>query len=171
MKTPKGFGFEMWECSDCGNRGPGAMPELQKHWEECEPYQAKKAVAETRGEMTQPTEPKLLPCPFCGGDAFISDRNRPLHHGGMGTNGPAWRTIGCQKCGYYMCADHYKGPGSEKQVIEAWNTRSTRLTPEQWAKVRWFNLGDYGDDDKEQVDFANAAINYALQDLKPEEEE
>lgn len=45
---------------------------------------------------------ELKPCP-CGGLPVEGSRNDPFRRGGMRTNGPEWRTIGCPKCLILFC--------------------------------------------------------------------
>ena len=62
----------------------------------------------SKGEARMTEQPKLKPCPFCGGEAiwkpmFVQNENR---------------VIGCSKCVAEMnCLTH-------KQAIQAWNRRA-----------------------------------------------
>ena len=69
-------------------------------------------------------ETTLLPCPFCGGEAFVNDDptgngGQPHMSGNVGL-GRLW-SVECDECG----ADG--GFWQEREVaIEAWNTRTER---------------------------------------------
>jgi len=65
---------------------------------------------------------ELKPCPFCGGEPFVSTRNSPYGHA-QHTNGPEWKTIACKPCGFYFCEDEFKGPGRYLLLVEKWNHR------------------------------------------------
>jgi transcription elongation factor Elf1 len=54
---------------------------------------------------------KLLPCPFCGGEAAVCDIEKPFVNG--------W--IGCQRCRCFI--DRVKN--GEPQAIAAWNRRAS----------------------------------------------
>lgn len=73
--------------------------------------------------MTQeprPT-PDLLPCPFCGGEAFVSEDN-------SGT--ARWVSCGDCECDGPVCS-------GLQQVVAAWNSRTAlTLTPEQVERAR-----------------------------------
>ena len=62
---------------------------------------------------------KLLPCPFCGGEAKIGSL-------GDSENWLVW----CQKCQIPHSETGLQGDTKE-QIIKAWNTRTPRLTVEQ----------------------------------------
>lgn len=64
------------------------------------------------------TEPKLKPCPFCGGEAgFIIDAHqKPAHK------------VGCLKCGIKTSGTFFE---KNKKHTEAWNTRTS-----QWISVK-----------------------------------
>ena len=57
------------------------------------------------------SEPKLEPCPFCGGEAKVMD---------MGY--PHW--VYCKNCG----AKVHGGTHDEKDSIQAWNRRANQTT-------------------------------------------
>lgn len=65
----------------------------------------------------------------------------------------------------------WQGEDSKDSLEMALTAQVPRLTPEQWAKVRWPDWREVPDEDfhitQNVIDWA---INYALQDLKPEEE-
>lgn len=69
--------------------------------------------------MIQINDPKLLPCPFCGGDAalwYFSGTDRP-------TSGEAYY-VGCTNdhCGCEM--EHPGGWKTAEAAREAWNRRA-----------------------------------------------
>jgi Lar family restriction alleviation protein len=63
------------------------------------------------------SEIKLLPCPFCGGEAKLNERYRE----GVANRKMYW--VSCRKCGvkqpYHSLAGYRKVVGA----IKAWNTR------------------------------------------------
>lgn len=68
--------------------------------------------------MTNKTEPKLKPCPFCGGEAKLVDY-------GQEGDFEDW-DVECEKCGILFVA-----PGKEEgwvttkeEAAEAWNRRA-----------------------------------------------
>lgn len=66
----------------------------------------------------------------------------------------------------------WQGEDGKDSLEMALTAQVSRLTPEQWARVRWPSEDDidlvFGD--MTLYSFARWAITYALQDLKPEEE-
>lgn len=70
------------------------------------------------------SEPKLLPCPFCGGEAVLMD------------DSPAPNLIYGVGCGNTECLAYtgygLKLYGTEAEAVEAWNTRAA-VTEGQFA--------------------------------------
>lgn len=64
------------------------------------------------------SEPKLLPCPFCGGEATIHDAGD--------SGGPSYWSVQCGLCPAML--DKYYADGSE-EATAAWNRRTP--SPEQ----------------------------------------
>ena len=63
--------------------------------------------------MSEPTEPKLLPCPFCGGEAEIESEGLNEHRG---------YSIACETCNLECTSFGDSEP--REIVIARWNTRA-----------------------------------------------
>ena len=75
------------------------------------------------------SESTLKPCPFCGSEAVLTDRNKMFRTDGIHTNGPAWPVVGCPKCFVYFSAVDLVGARKHERTIEAWNTRADEWVP------------------------------------------
>ena len=65
---------------------------------------------------------KLLPCPFCGGEAELTYSNDNHHQPHIQCKFGCFLTPKCPGAHTYQW--HYK---TEKEAIEAWNRRETAL--------------------------------------------
>ena len=64
-----------------------------------------------------PNVSELLPCPFCGGQAYYT----------QSVNGSQMHYIGCSSCGIAFKAQETGGPGFvklTKDIVAAWNKRA-----------------------------------------------
>jgi Lar family restriction alleviation protein len=67
--------------------------------------------------MQDDIEARLLPCPFCGGEA-------ELHHD-KGATGEVYAWVSCNQCdAMSLCCDIRSMQMEEPHPIDAWNTRS-----------------------------------------------
>lgn len=70
---------------------------------------------------------ELKPCPFCGGEARIQTYRTFIdEYHGIGTK----YYVECSEC----LADRHLGNLTEKEAIEAWNTRAERTCTYKWCK-------------------------------------
>lgn len=71
---------------------------------------------------------KLLPCPFCGGEAQVQHQSRELYGDAVD-----WYGAYCKKqfCGYVS------GQSTEAEAVAAWNTRSDdyKQAAEYWQRM------------------------------------
>ena len=67
-------------------------------------------------------ETKLLPCPFCGGEAFIAIEKQCDGNVVYET-----KSVACSKCGVstekIICDGYYYCYYTDEEAIKAWNTR------------------------------------------------
>jgi len=79
------------------------------------------------GKMTE--NPKIKPCPFCGGDCITY---------GYARDG---KSIGCADCGVRIVRYHGQIHDTVDRLAEAWNDRTpTQVKPLVWEKLQ---NGDY----------------------------
>lgn len=79
------------------------------------------------------SELKLLPCPFCGGEAEYYKRY--IGYGSSGLGAHDWFSVKCEKC--RTKSDEYK---TEAEAIAAWNRRAE---PESVSLVRCGECAKY----------------------------
>lgn len=72
---------------------------------------------------------KLLPCPFCGGEAGIRKwQDEDLWSHAI----VEWKKAHCTEC---ECEGISSCPGYESDTVEAWNTRAALTPPEDYLLV------------------------------------
>lgn len=81
------------------------------------------------GILSLPIEPEsglqlmtllpLLPCPFCGGKAWLKSRG-------------CYAWVICEGCG--LETKKYNAPGADETVFNLWNTRPKQLKDSAWAQ-------------------------------------
>lgn len=78
-------------------------------------------------EMTQSEKQKLLPCPFCGGEAYLDMDSD--HHG-------EWFNLGCKDSDCFMHMAFYtEPPDTQLSAIKQWNTRAITAERRDWRPI------------------------------------
>jgi Lar family restriction alleviation protein len=100
---------------------------------------------------------KLLPCPFCGGDAELKDIGREGVYGHI----EDW-CVACKKCGIHVYSPSERGKTNTKDAAKAWNRRqSVSGTLEEIRRIicnAYCKQPDIWDDKKEGVELVDSEI-------------